>query len=964
MCSTSITKQRCYRSRLSLISHIIIILSILIIPNTTKAVGLFDDLDVFPGVVPTPYVMPYDMCVSRYVFCSCRLTGLVDESQAMQFDANEDGVLQSWEIEQAIREDVFSEEILSDSEKLACGMDVPSPGPYPYDVCVQRFGENDCICASRSTGTQYCYSRTVAMMSQGAVRVSVQYCKTVNGEPGPHGSPNAFDCLCGNNPYESKGLSYYAQECTVVFPPREDFVDCLDIRLFTGVPFACVEKVTGLCGLVFGTKCCPNAISCELDIDGMDWSFLYRVAAVKTAELAISYYGFTTSPGFTRYMLSATDIAHPAEEFLKKVVVKGEVGHYFKHGVSKLTGLGFETVSQIVSVAGYVGLAWTALQILSNILCMTGVDIACCTEKDYMLACKVRTRTCLFVGDCKDDCKAGPFVVGKIKRQLWICYKSQIARIINEYGLPQIHAPGCHRENCDASGVHPLTREVNIPRDACGCRNAYAINGDLDCDDNDDLKESARANGFSLEEFQRLDFSQIPLGEELAAQMLASVEEHFSNLNLPSNLQELSRMWEDSNSPLLTPSALDVVAGRSSVSEEIENLNVPDQQQTVNFQTIGGCPTEFPFQTTREYPVHSAFEYRVCIAPPSPDLEIPGKIYLYFYPIEDNCYSCIVNGIYPDLPNGICTECSGPALADMSGTHYSICRYENPPHERPEPIHPKLNYLGLYFHYSLNVISWHNSCISQNYLLDKFYENVPIFKNPTTTLSHNFSLETALGNNEIVMLQVSNDAFAPESIIKWNYILMAYYISETGLKRAREMQLGRCFAFIPSLTRITNFICNPFECRILAQGSPTNETISQQCLSWYDTLRTSLEGVNITEDCNITVNTTHLYGKDWALVINRSRLNSSEHLTQGEDWFCGCPHYQNDICWAERKTVELNRYVEMACPRPTRHNIIQRDYVYYPQELRRYYDWLLQQPEYQTAYCWLDPMVANYCTCN
>ena len=165
-----------------------------------------------------------------------------------------------------------------------------------------------------------------------------------------------------------------------------------------------------------------------------------------------------------------------------------------------------------------------------------------------------------------------------------------------------------------------------------------------------------------------------------------------------------------------------MVAGKSSISEEIENLNVPDRRQTVNFQVIGGCPEEFPFRTTRDYPVSGAFEYRVCIAPLSPDLELPTKIYLYFYPIEDNCYSCIINGIYPDLPNGICTECSGPALADMSGTHYSICRYELPPHERPEPIHPKLNYLGLYFHHSLSAISWHNSCISQNYLLDKFYE--------------------------------------------------------------------------------------------------------------------------------------------------------------------------------------------------------------------------------------------------
>ena len=191
----------------------------------------------------------------------------------------------------------------------------------------------------------------------------------------------------------------------------------------------------------------------------------------------------------------------------------------------------------------WVGLALMVYNMLSGMY-MT------CKPGEYELVCKAEAGLCIYTG--KECVSEGPFGCNK-EVKVYMCYSSQISKVINEYGLPQIYDPNCHAEDCDAG----------FSSASCGCRTAYTT---------DNTPINTRHKGFSVDEFQRLDFGEIPISETLVKTMLGDMS--------------LDDMAFTDATDLIDPSTM--------LQEEVEGSpedQAPDPGTgaTGNQQYIGGC---------------------------------------------------------------------------------------------------------------------------------------------------------------------------------------------------------------------------------------------------------------------------------------------------------------------------------------------------------------------------------------
>ena len=928
---------------------------LLLFSEAVWAIGSFKKIDVFGGVTPVPIIFDYATCTARYRFCSCRLTGLSNPEDVLErFDKDRNGRLSYQEMHLAINSGVFSDEELGDTKFLACWFEPPSPGPYSRERCLELFGEDDCLCANRWPQGAYCYSRSAVLLSPEQIPVPKDFCKTVNGQPvsTTHLNNEGFDCRCPETITTPAIDSPSLDNCYVNPPDADVDYECFDeIRIFPGDLYVCIDD-TNILGSVQYEHCCPDDIDCALEEHNSGFDYMGTALFVTNAGLKF----YTAWRGYEAIWGSQGSLA----QFLTHVV--GNPGEALRT-VSKIGGLpGAEVFSSFLSsehffskysaFESYMGMGeyvmggtFTALSSALNYTAMAysifkmGASIIrkTCSESDYALACKVRARLCINAGRCKRKKHAGLTV---IKKEVWICYNSQIARVINEYGLPQLYAPGCHQPNCSAASVD---RKRKVHRTNCGCEAAYTEDGFGKCKYSS-IKDRVRYRGFTPEQFKRLDFDKIPLAEELSYLLLAENEDFVSGALDPS------AVWQDYTSPVNQPSAFETERAEESASEVAETARDITDTPPGNAQVIGTCPSSFPVTASEaeNYTPSGVFRLDLCVKPKidyhdDPELAEDFKVrrfYLVLFGVARECTECSLSGIDPLSDS--CPDC-------RNVSHHYECISTARQLGIPEEIA-----MGFQAFNKEISVSTFKDCVAVKHWRDGgFFRNggLPPLPPPAAWSDFYFYKTTPAGPEKFSFLKRSEDPENPHTPAF--YIAFVNSISETGFNRGKYLSNAAGCLFYKD--RLPESPCTHIECGRFAIGE--EDQISPACLQWINDVLNAFYAT-VDENCRIVQAEGHnSWGKKWLHIKNFSVLSHFGSFTEGRDYFCSCPSYSDDICLVERGV-----FPEMVCPRPSRVNLVERIRV----NLRDggYHDTYINLPNYRRDYCWIDPLVADSCPCN
>lgn len=687
-----------------------------------------DLISVNPAIVLDPVVYSYMQCQEKYTFCSCEVTG--PGINSADYDTNSDGYLDFMEMRDARNQGFWSQESLGDTNFLACHYDPPSPGPYEPHACSNLFGADDCVCVGHASHFYpQCYSKTIVQMSPEPVSVPEEYCS--------HRVPGGFDnCYCD----EQSGAYVGGDGKCFVMPQTADSTwDCESesIRIFSGSKYSCRTKD----GYVFRPDCCPPEMDCEIDgydPGGGDFGTALTAAniAVK-AYLAYSGYAATTATaasvgGFAASIGSAT----AQGELLSTWSTWSSTGAALNPALAALSTGMF-----------YVALAYMVYNIIAGMY-------NTCKSGEYELGCKNAAELCIYVGEmCIDK---GSFGCKKEAR-FYMCYSSQIAKIVNEYGLPQIYAPGCHEEGCNAS------------YDDCGCRDAYS----------DGKVKNTRHRGFTIDEFQRLDFSQIPIAEQLVKTLTGGEE---AGIDWGTKFDEVEE--------LMTPNTMLNAEGEGSLSTQAPETREDNPAAGSNSVDVGRCTTtpdgelKWPIDSTdyeivdmSTYPSGTEFFHQLCVSGPKDQI---GRTYVAYM---GQHISTVLRLASP-------TPSDGDAFQDVP---YMICNpaYISAGWGDTGPFLVGLVKVGAFFSGA--------SCVNPEHIDGHFFEQVPwwdhaYFYEDWTFTRNSIGSENGLyKNSDSLWYSPTIENMGVEYPNTSFYDAWVYWIPESGLQRGIWIdQKGKC----------------------------------------------------------------------------------------------------------------------------------------------------------------------------
>ena len=966
------------------LAHFLALLFLFLLPARAFPVAQYNSLDIYPGLVANPLVYSYDMCKAKYGYCSCRLTNLTNADEVVQrFDQNGDQILQFNEVEAAIQGGVLLKKHTENSEYLACYYDPPKPGPYSQENCYSFFGDKDCVCAERFPQGSLCYSRSATEQATKPVYVPREYCQPFH--------PDGFECRCGLPQGETLVPTPTDAPCMVVTQEEDVDYSCFDeIRIFSGEGRKCVAKRSvGGVAKITGSKCCPNQLPCELQEYDSGALINWWDLANYGLYIALVYI-------WNQHRLQEQGIITDITEELARasdVLTVGQIGHvmtkisltptetilFTMQGPKVLTDKdkfmatvfrtyleNFKATSPIVAglytIYSYAEMARMAYSTLIRMLEMLG--IIGCKPEDYQLACRVRSRLCLYVGDYTST----KFFVSTTY-QRWMCFSSQIARVINEYGLPQLYDPGCHRENCDAASVAP-NREVHPTN--CGCEKAYAKEGKV--------RKGTRHKGFTVDQFQRLDFDQIPIAAELA-KVLMGGNESYMQKEVVSNT-EMAMEWEDKLSPIREPSALDLATARAST----QDVTPKGSEDNPSVAKLGSCPGSFPATTAETFTPSEEFIPMVCTKLPMeslpPEKHLPArKNFIYVLLPQANCVQCDLEGRL------FSCDFTGDSIPDCGDfVHISVCKKhfqeKDPGHVPP----PGIDTFYSYFLRAVDVSSYID-CIHPDYLARSFYgPNPPIFKYPDAPpLAYYPFVERTPSTPDLVnTIQLNAKDYKNAGVSFLG--VFNYSLSTDGIHRAMRLERGSCFipeVFIPS----PEDYCSKDECSMLVVGHTSG--VSDRCREYYNDLASVLFARLEVKDgrCRwvpIEGETSEGTGNEFFRWFQLRSINTgffTKHaqygvpeLREGIEYFCHCPSYERDVCIARYGLRDASgnpvrdikgrevKLPEMVCPRPSVVNLMQKSIYNFGSGGYAAYR---SNPAYDDFYCWLDPETESpRCDCN
>ncbi|QTA78475.1 Putative Type IV conjugative transfer system mating-pair stabilization protein TraN domain-containing protein [Desulfonema limicola] len=811
---------------------------------------------VNPAIVPDPLIYSYAQCYEKYGFCTCELVGASDPASpaagidTTPYDLDGNGLLGFAEMREARNWGFWNDEQLGDSTFLACHYDPPSPGPYDPFECEKLFGESDCVCVSHM-GQHFgqCFSRTIVMASPEPVSVPEEYCD--------HRTPGGFEnCYCDVG--QTDAWLGGEVKCYVMPSTTTQTWECETdtIRIFSGSKYTCRT----LDGAVFSPDCCPGELSCAITE--------YN-AGNGTLQMALTGASYALKAYLTYQGYAATAAAYGTSASIGSFLAGGGATTAAATSAAGTTGVtgtvqayqGYYAAGQALNPAlaalgmamAYVALAYALYTFISGMY-------NTCKDWEYELACKDNGSLCIYTGE---ECVASGFTGCRKRVKVFMCYASQIAKIVNEYGLPQLHDPGCHIDNCNAS----------FDGDQCGCINAYTIDGS---------PTQTRHTGFTIDEFQRLDFGQIPIAQSLAATMMPSADSDDAFADIEA---------------LTAPSSLLAHEAETSLTEQAPPVDQTNPTHTVI--NIGGCTyngDEMVFPITASdteivtFTPGTAYTSSICISSP---FNKPGRIYAVNMSMSDEEWE------------RVSTLSTSPGMSAL----YDICN--------PRYISQGWGDIGTFLA-TTSIMSGTffsgSNCWQPVHYDNFFYSTVPWYHDSMAVEELVVTRNTIFAKDQTLLRP--EETYVSDTFKGWGEF-WAYWLAEEDIQRGKWLAVdGKCFikdtgqpVLTPPLSP-TDISGNP-----LYDENGFNPATGQYfkddpiCVNWYvsEIIPKNLK-VNLNNDC--TLSSEKEMGEN-IIPIDASSCPSG--FTQGTDCFCTCPPLIQDM-----------ENTQMICPRPNKNNLIQR----------------------------------------
>jgi len=634
-------------------------------------------------------------------------------------------------------------------------------------------------------------------------------------------------------------------------------------------------------------------------------------------------------------------------------------------------------VGRVLSVASSI---YTGYSLTQAIACGSSSAL-CCAADNYELACKVRARLCLFAGKYKFEEEGS--LLGQTKEykvQAWMCYHSQIARVINEYGLPQIYDPHCHAEFCDGASVNRPRTEVTPTH--CGCNKAYAEKREGRKFSADDLQEfhekiGLRYRGFTIDQFERLDFDQIPIADEVLRLVMAELPGFETGEIAPGD--NFESLWEETgfqDNILIQPSEFDVMAGEGAIMETAETTveSLAEGQDVPHFGQCGELMQEVPENTT--------WFLDICKRPPGPHMP-----YYYYFFIQSKvppCYSCAQEGKKP-LDSSQCPDCLRSYPAYCEGQPYRGVTSDSliDSHVYKEPESYGISSIALFMKIPQRSVA---TCVELPVLEHlggtpgaRAIQGIHDLYSPEALASA--SDNTGNYQDEFVSFQpifVTRE-YNPEYDSTFAMV-SSHAVSKTAIERSRLLQqdnpdyLG--VVWREKLQEWFGGRCTPEQCTNWLNNNTVD--VPPVCRDAFS-MMLSHYSVKINQNCEImpvdaTYNTLNdmlsdnvdatLHGKNWIAILRGCSAGDSictdaeNFLKSHSAYFTECPSFKEDICFKECGVFD-----EMVCGRPSRANEIAYNVFYYAGR-RGDYESYIQEHEFRRRFGLIFNAVSDLYPCS
>jgi len=300
--------------------------------------------------------------------------------------------------------------------------------------CVQQFGANFCQCGTTNQGYQYCYYSRPAT----GMYTSLESCEAVWG---------VGQCVCPTGQTTCQ-LASSGQSSTPLTCNGQIYV-------FTGQKTEC--RRAGV--MSAGTNCCksnaPADAACSFanvskeiglgEIASLAFSLgtsLAQFAGMDVKQMLAEEIGHAVvqqwiATGTTEGILSdlttmlGKEGAQAAVDVLNLDIASGAISTAGQElgdaTITEASSAVAEAVGSVLTIAGWVYFAYQVYNMYAQ--------LSQCTAGELMLGCKIAKGVCHHVGS---RCKSQAFGTCLQKVDVYCCYNSKLARIINEQGLPQI----------------------------------------------------------------------------------------------------------------------------------------------------------------------------------------------------------------------------------------------------------------------------------------------------------------------------------------------------------------------------------------------------------------------------------------------------------------------------------------------------------------------------------------------
>lgn len=658
-------------------------------PHSAMSASAYNSVRINPAVVSNPQTLSYSQCIDRYGMCGCMITGLVEGDRSI-IDTDGDSKITASEMMTFKNGGMFNTDYLTDNRFLACHYEPIPPGPYSRVECNNITGTDaDCVCVIGPGGTfdvdAQCYIKSITISAPQPVELPEAYCNTLH--------PDGFECFCTTDTVVSSGL----KKCFVQAPAQPLSSDCFDeIRIFKGSSFSCVSaRLWG----AWSTNCCDLPCQIQEYDQGFD-VMTYAQYGTTGLQFYTQYLGYeaimagadmagqATFTGWANSYLSGM----PANSGITSDIIGKGLGDLFQQSASYSGDMITSTLGQMTPYLGYIGTAYAVYQFAAAALNK-------CGQRDYELACKKQADLCIHVGGYKDN---------SYRYQSYMCYESQIARVVNQYGLPQLYPNGPY-----GNPEHP------------------------------------RAQGFSVGEFERLDFAQIPIEEELIKTMLSPLEAQ----------QYFASTASAAVTDHLTPSVFTTAESESSLDSRTPG-EIPEATGVV-VPIYGECGA-FPATTPEIHsiPESQQFNLNLCT-------QDPGRYYINYTQVQNHCVGCIGYG----------TDCPADCRQGHCKTVYATAAQFFPPNQ----------HVGGFLYPTGNVYA--ADCFWVGDYETKFYSSVPWAFGGLQKINNIMLINVIQSGNE-----GSSKVFFPMDGQAWLDVSV-WKLSHEAVDRGEWVSGGKCVDF-------------------------------------------------------------------------------------------------------------------------------------------------------------------------